>query len=116
MARKIQITQDFIVNTAFQLARKEGIENVTARKLAAKAECSTQPIFRMYENMDELYKDVFNMAVSFFSFYYERCEKNHAEPFVNLGYAYIRFAKEEKDLFRLLFLPNRSMGSPCMRF
>ena len=40
MARKIQITQDFIVNTAFQLARKEGIENVTARKLAAKAEYS----------------------------------------------------------------------------
>lgn len=110
MARKIQITQDFIVNTAFQLARKEGMENVTARKLAAKANCSTQPIFRMYENMDELYQDVFNMAVSFFSFYYERCEKKYDEPFVNLGYAYIRFAKEEKDLFRLLFLPNRSYG------
>ena len=110
MARKIQITQDFIVNTAFQLARKEGIENVTARKLAAKAECSTQPIFRMYENMDELYIDLFNMAVSFFAFYYERCEKSHEEPFVNLGYAYIRFAKEEKNLFRLLFLPERSYG------
>ena len=38
MARKIQITQDFIVNTAFQLARKEGIENVTDKPLAGLAD------------------------------------------------------------------------------
>lgn len=110
MARKIQITQEFIINTAFQMVKQEGIENLTARKLAAKLECSTQPIFRTYANMEELCQDVFNRAVAFFSFYYERCTKEYDEPFVNLGYAYIQFAKEEKELFRLLFLPNRSYG------
>ena len=68
MARKITITKDYIVNTAFQMVKQEGIENVTARKLAARANCSTQPIFRSYENMEDLYQELFRMANSFFAF------------------------------------------------
>lgn len=110
MARKITITKEFIVNTAFQMAKQEGIEQVTARKLAAKAECSTQPIFRSYENMEELHLELFRKANAFFSFYYERFPKNQTEPFVNLAYAYIQFAKEERNLFKFLFFPERSYG------
>ena len=106
MARKEMITKDYLINTAFLMAKQEGIENVTARKLAAKAGCSTQPIFRIYENMDDLWKDIFYKAVSYFSFYYERYPKLKNEPFVNLGLSYIQFAKEEKDLFKFLFLSN----------
>lgn len=110
MARKITITKEFIVNTAFLMAKQEGIEQVTARKLAAKAECSTQPIFRSYENMEELHLELFRMANAFFSFYFERFPKNQSEPFVNLAYAYIQFAKEERNLFKFLFFPERSYG------
>jgi len=104
MARKVQITQDYLLNVAFMMAKQEGLENVTARKLAARAECSTQPIFRLYENMEDLWKDIFRRSVAFFSFYYEHCQRVADEPFVNLGYAYIQFAKEEKELFRVLFV------------
>ena len=45
MARKEQITKDKILETAFDLAKTDGIEYVTARKLAAQIGCSTQPIF-----------------------------------------------------------------------
>ena len=110
MARKITITKDFIIKTAFQMVKQEGIEQVTARKLAAKAGCSTQPIFRAYENMEELYLELFRKANAYFSFYYERVPKDQEEPFVNLAYAYIQFAREEKNLFRFLFLPERSYG------
>lgn len=110
MARSVKIKQDMIVNTAFQMTKQEGIEQVTARKLAAKAECSTQPIFRYYANMDELYQELFRMAHSFYTFYYERVPKEHSEPFVNLAYAYIQFAREEKHLFRFLFFPSHSYG------
>lgn len=110
MARKITITKDFIVNTAFQMAKQEGIEQVTARKLAAKAECSTQPIFRSYENMEELHMELFRMANAFYYFYYDRIPKNQPEPFVNLAYGYIQFAKEEPNLFKFLFFPERSYG------
>ena len=110
MARKVKITRDFLIDTAFQMTRKEGLHAVTARRLAAQAECSTQPIFRLYRNMEELYQDVFKSALNFFSFYYKRFPKEEKEPFVNLGLCYIRFAQSEKELFRLLFLPEKSFG------
>ena len=104
MARKETFTIDKILNTAFAIAREEGIEEVTARKVAAKAECSTQPIFRTYKNMDELWGEVYNKAVVFFHDYYSLYPKSGRMPFSNLGMAYISFAREEKKLFELLFL------------
>ena len=59
MARKETITKQDIMNAAFEILQEEGIEQVTARKLAAKANCSTQPIFRVYKNMDELIGELF---------------------------------------------------------
>lgn len=104
MARKETITKSFLIDTAFEMARTEGIENVTARKLATRANCSTQPIFRLYENMDELLKEIFDRAVAFYAKFYEESDKAINEPFVSLGIAYINFAKEESNLFKMLFL------------
>ncbi len=107
MARKEMITKDMLINSAFLMAKREGLINVTARKLAAKVGCSTQPIFRIYENMDDLWKEIFLKSVSYFSFFYDRYPKLKKEPFVNLGLAYIQFAKEEKELFKILFLSEQ---------
>ena len=59
MARKELITKDIILETAFTLAKAEGIENVTASKLAAQIGCSTQPILRVYTNMSDLYTEIY---------------------------------------------------------
>ena len=104
MARQERIKKDFLVDTAFLLAKQEGFENVTARKLAAKAGCSTQPIFRLYENMEDLEADVYAKAVEFYDFFYSNYPKNNTGPFVDLGMAYIAFAAKEKKLFKLLFM------------
>ena len=104
MARKESITIQDILNTAFEMTREEGFVNVTARKVAAKAGCSTQPIFRVYKNMEELWYAVYLKAIAFFWDYYDNFTKLCNVPFVNLGMAYIAFARDEKHLFRLLFL------------
>lgn len=104
MARKETITMQMILDTAFAMTREEGFANVTARKVAAKAGCSTQPIFRVYKNMDELWAAVYNKAASFFNDYYSLYPRSGKAPFVNLGLAYIAFAREEKHLFELLFV------------
>ena len=83
MARKEKIHKDFLVDTAFLLAKQEGFENVTARKLAAKAGCSTQPIFRLYENMDDLLAEVYLRAVEYYDYFYNDCQKYNREPFVD---------------------------------
>ena len=106
MARKESETKNMILETAVQLAKEEGIENVTARKLANKIGCSTQPIFRVYANMTELYTEVYQKAIDLFADYYEKFESEVQTPFIHLGLAYIDFAKEERKLFQLLFLSD----------
>ncbi len=103
MARKELITKDKIAETAFALAKAEGIENVTARKLAAQIGCSTQPIFRVYANMGELYSEIYQRAIEAFGDYYGNYRSEVVTPFIHLGLAYINYAKEERKLFQLLF-------------
>ncbi|MBQ9123886.1 MAG: TetR/AcrR family transcriptional regulator [Lachnospiraceae bacterium] len=106
MARKESITLDNILTTAFEMTRQEGYQNATARKVAAKAGCSTQPIFRVYKNMEELSLAVYGKAMDFFRDYYDLYPRTSGVPFTNLGMAYIAFAREEKHLFELLFLAD----------
>lgn len=103
MARKEIITKDMILDVAFDIAKNDGMENVTARKLAAKIGCSTQPIFRVYSNMNELYEEIYKKAIDSFGVYFDNYNSNVETPFVHLGLAYINYAKVEPRLFKLLF-------------
>ncbi len=106
MARKEQITKQVVLEGAFELLKTEGEENVTARKLASHIGCSTQPIFRVYENMDGLKADLFYMARDYYENYCHEHKKESAVPFVDLAMCYIQFAKDEINLFKLLFLSS----------
>ena len=66
MARKESITIRDILDTTFELAREAGAGSVTARNVAAKAGCSTQPIFRVFRNMEDLCQAVYGKAIRFF--------------------------------------------------
>ena len=94
MSRKESITKKEIAAAAFRMARSEGLGEVTARKLAQAAGCSTQPIFRVYQNMEEVQADVLEQATVFFEEFYDNYPKSQAVPFVNLGLAYISFAEK----------------------
>lgn len=110
MARKETITINNILDAAFTMAREEGFEGVTARKLAQRAGCSTQPIFRLYRNMGELQADLYGRVIAFFDDYYEHSPRKDSKAFIDLGMAYIRFASEERNLFRMLFLSEEKGG------
>ena len=114
MSRKATITQKEIVNAAFKITKKEGFEQITSRKLAAAAGCSTQPIFRIYENMDALKLDVYEKAAEFYQEYYAEFKKSHDIPFVDLGLAYISFAQKNPHLFRLLFISQQGNEGKSM--
>ncbi|MBP5197549.1 MAG: TetR/AcrR family transcriptional regulator [Lachnospiraceae bacterium] len=106
MPRKESVTEEMILNTAFEMAKNEGFENVTARKVSAAVGCSTQPIFRVYENMEGLLVAVYEKASQYFLDYFKEYDKSSLIPFGDLGLAYISFAKEEKNLFKLLFVSD----------
>ena len=110
MARKESITKEDILRAAFEILKEEGAGQVTARKLAAKANCSTQPIFRVYSNMEKLMEELFGQACGFFEDFYANQPRVTVTPFVNLGQAYIKFAEKHKKIFEFIFLSNERYG------
>lgn len=111
MARKVSITKEMLIESAFEMAKEEGLREVTARKLASRTGCSTQPIFRVYTGMDELYDEVYQKAVTYFADFYGKYQGTSQVPFTNLGMAYIDFAGKEPELFRMLFLEDKRCGA-----
>jgi AcrR family transcriptional regulator len=108
MPPKVKVTREQIINTALDIVRKEGIGAVNARSVAAAIGCSTQPVFSNFENMEQLQSAVGGAAYSL----YLDCQASEVKsgkypPYKAYGMAYIRFAKEEKELFKLLFMCDR---------
>lgn len=118
MPPKVRFTREDVLNAAFNLASAQGIEALNARAIAACLGSSTQPLFRVFANMDEIRAEVTHMA---FDKYYEYIEKQ-IDPdmprYKRAGMGYIRFAREEPQLFRMLFMCDRSGGdqSPDERY
>ena len=109
--RKIQ-KEDFIQESV-SIVAKEGINALNARKIAKKLGCSTQPLFYIYENMDDLKKDVMNEIVKIFDIEVLKSETGQLE-YKDIGINYIRFAKEEPELFKIMF--NRKINEGAFDF
>ncbi len=109
MAPTPKYTKEEITEIAFNLIREKGYDMLTARDLAKKLNTSTRPIFTAFENMDELKKEVILKTIDLFEEYKKReIESKKYPEYKASGMAYIRFAKEEKNLFKLLFMRDRT--------
>lgn len=109
MPPKIKITKTDIIQKALSLIRENGTESLNARSIAAALGCSTQPIFSNFDTMDALEEAVRVAAYEhYFAFLTKEAESGKYPTYKAFGMAYIRFAKEEKELFRLLFMCDRS--------
>lgn len=102
MPPQVKVSKEKILSTAFEMTKESGFESVTARKLAERLSCSTQPIFRVYENMDALKKDVFLLGVDMFSTYMIESVGKKDPAYLSLGMAYIQMARKERNLFKLI--------------
>ena len=109
MPPKFKFTRDEITNAALNVTRKNGISGLTARALAAELGCSVKPIFGLFKNMEEVGQEVFIASDLLYQNYLrEDMAKGKYSPYKASGMAYIRFAKEERELFKLLFMRDRS--------
>jgi len=108
MPPKVKITKNDIITTALELIRSEGEEAINARRIAAALGCSTQPIFSNFSTMEELQDAVIAAAFEEYLGFIESEVKSGKYPrYKAFGMAYIRFAKDEKELFKLLFMCDR---------
>lgn len=113
MPPKVKIQKQEIIEAAVALVRQSGPQAINARSIAAALDCSTQPIFSNFASMDALRLAVVAAADAQYQSYIKwEIEKGEYPPYKASGMAYIRFAKEEKELFKLLYMRDRSAEHP----
>ncbi len=106
---KFKFTKAEIINAALSVTREHGMSGLTARALAAKLGCSVKPIFGLFKNMEEVQQQVLLAANCLYQNYLqEDMTKGGYPPYKASGMAYIRFAREERELFKLLFMRDRT--------
>ena len=109
MPPKAKLSQNEILQAAIAIVRDEGDAGLNARALAKRLGTSTQPIFTHYSSMDQLRRDVIGEAQRLYQSYLDREMSSGRYPaYKASGMGYIRFALEEKELFKLLFMRDRT--------
>ena len=104
MPPSVKFTKEEIVNAALQVVREKGTAALTTRQIAAVLGVSTRPIFTYFQNMQQVQEAVRQAAQALYHSYIKKgLEQVH--PLIGLGEQYIRFATQEPELYRLLFLP-----------
>lgn len=109
MPPKPIVEKKTIQQEAVALIRREGIAALNARRLGEALGCSTKPLFRVYENMDALKKDVMECLDHFYNAYMEqRMDKENR--LLTQSIAYVEFAREEPEVFYAMFLAKSYAG------
>jgi len=108
MPPKAEIMKETVLDAAFELVRAEGLETLTARNIAQKLKCSTQPIYSVYGNMEAVKDDVYSKAIDFTLASIKQYENPKNEAALNLAIGCLIFAKNEKQLFKTVYLTDHS--------
>ena len=109
MPPKFKVSREEIIEKALNVTSAKGISGLTARTLAAELGSSSKTIFGSFKNMEEVQKEVKKVAYALYKTYQSKAMADGKYPVYKAsGMAYVTFAKEEKELFRLLFMCNRS--------
>ena len=109
MPPKPKFLKEEILDAAIDLVRNRGAEALTARELGNYLGISSRPIFTAFKNMEDLKSSVIKECIKLFE---KRCTKEIEESnypqYKAIGTAYLRFSVEEKNIFKLLFMRDRS--------
>lgn len=104
-----RIMKEDIVRAGYEIARRDGPDGINARAIAKALGCSVQPIFSNFGDMQALKEAVMEKARSTYHAYMEQGTRDQ-KPYKGLGMAYIRFAREEPELFRMMFMGTSNVA------
>ena len=108
-----RFSKDEIIDAAVEVLRDGGFSSVNARSVAKKLGCSTQPIYFSFANMDELKAALTERAVLMHTRRVRdslRAHEGNDSRYSSYGMGFVKFAAEEKQLFRWLYLEGRQSG------
>jgi len=108
-----KIQKSDIIGAALEILKTEDFTAVTARRLAEMLDCSVQPIYLNFTSMDELERGALEAIKTL---YYEYMQTGAREPqaYRGMGLAYIRFARDYPNYFKLLFMGKTDLSADAI--
>ena len=106
-------SREQIIDAAVAVLRDEGFSAINARSVAKKLGCSTQPIYFSFKNMDELKAALTERAIELHTQRVRdslRAHEGSDSRYSSYGMGFVKFAAEEKQLFRWLYLEGKQLG------
>lgn len=107
MPPTVRFTRDAVLHAACQLMRREGMEALNARAIAKELGGSTQPIFRLFTNMEDLHRELILYVARQFQAHAEADMAQSDSPYIQLCTTYLLYGRDEPELFKLLFMRYR---------
>ena len=108
-----KVSKDDIINAAIDVLRDDGFSAINARSVAKKLGCSTQPIYFSFKSMEELKSALTERAIELHTQHVRDSLRAHAgndSRYSSYGMSFVKFAAEEKQLFRWLYLEGKQLG------
>ena len=106
MPPKEKYKREAIIDAAFELVKEKGFEQLSARNIAAKLGCSTQPIYSSFNSIEELEQEVVERIKKWAQSIILNFEDDESH-FLSVGLGYFSFARQEPLLFSSLFVKGR---------
>ena len=95
-------TREQVIETAFNLVRKNGWNAVSVRSIARELGSSTMPIYSNMKSIEELEQELKEKSRACILEYQNRTYSG--EELLDIAVGYVVFARDEKQLFRFLFI------------
>lgn len=107
MPPKPKYTKEQIIEAALGVVSQQGLDALTAKELGNALHTSATPIFTVFDSMQAVQEAVKAAAMERFASY---AHKTGADMpiFKQVGMQMILFAKEEPNLYRLIFMSQNS--------
>ena len=105
MARNISFSKEDILEKSVNFIKEYGYSKLTVRELSKYIGCSTQPLFRNFENFDVYKKELKGyLRKDYESFIAKYVNKE--DYLYTISYAYALYAKEEPNIFFSMFMAD----------
>ena len=103
-----KISKEAIIDAAVDVLREDGAAAINARSVAKELGCSTQPIYLSFQNMDDLKAAMTQRAIALHTRHVRN--SNSDTQYSCYGMGFVKFAAEERHLFRWLYLDGEQFG------
>lgn len=105
MSRKTVFNKEYILEKTYAFIKEEGIYKMNARDLCKFIGCSTQPLFKNFNSMEGLKKELKKYLHDYYDEFISKIV-NKEDYLYTISIAYALFAFREPNIFKALFMSD----------